>query len=142
MNLQIKAIFLCVLTLISCSRTKPRNQFIVASHGVLHRELINKYLKFYSSTLSLLKKVTVVLKVLPSFRDFNWVFSYQLTEIQLCYFFSCLLRPLRAKFESCLSEMKYPLANYNERVAQFSIMRSRLSQLSNIYCDCDQQFSI
>ena len=68
----------------------------------LHRELINEYLKFYSSALSLLKNITVVLKVLPSFRDF---FSYQLTEIQLCYFFSCLLlfEPLRAKFESCMS---------------------------------------
>ena len=62
--------FLCVLKLISCSRTKPRHQFIVASHGVLHRELINKYLKFYSSALSLLKKITVVLKFRLHFQIF------------------------------------------------------------------------
>ena len=141
MNLQIKAIFLCVLTLISCSRTKPRHQFIVASSFCIENLLINIW-SFVAQPCRCWKKVTVVLKVLPSFRDFNWVFSYQLTEIQLCYLFSCLLRPLRAKFESCLSEMKYPLANYNERVAQFSIMRSRLSQLSNKYCNGDRQFSM
>ena len=37
---------------------------------------------------------------------------------------------------------KYPLGNYNERVACFSIMRSRLSQLSDKYCDCDLSFSM
>ena len=74
--------FFYVLKLVSCSRTKPR---VINS---IYRELINKYLKFYGSALSqLLKTVTVVLKVLPSFRDF---FSYRLTEIELCYFFSCL----------------------------------------------------
>ena len=82
LNLQIQAIFFYVLKLVSCSRTKPR---MINS---IYRELINKYLKFYGSALSqLLKTVTVVLKVLPSFRDF---FSYRLTEIELCYFFSCL----------------------------------------------------
>ena len=51
-----------------CSKTNQlfQNQAqtsIYCSLFVLHRELINKYLKFYSSALSLLKKVTVVLKV-------------------------------------------------------------------------------
>ena len=100
-------------------------------------------MKFYSSTLSLLKKVTVVLKDLPSFRDFNWVFSYQLTEMQLCYFFSCLLRPLRAKIRVVFKWNEISVrTDYNERVTFFSIMWSPLSQLSNKYCDCELQFRI
>ena len=59
LNVQIKTTFFV------CSKTdklfqKPKYQFILASSFYI--ENVNKYLKFYSSTLSLLKKVTVVLK--------------------------------------------------------------------------------
>ena len=46
---------------------------IYCSLFVLHRELINKYLEFHSSALSLLKKITVVLKFRLHFHTFSLI---------------------------------------------------------------------
>ena len=119
--------FLCVLKLISCSRTKPKHQFIVASSFCIEKLLINIW--------------SFIAQPVAAKKDYScWKLRLHFESLISCL----ILFSSSSKFESCLSENETSVRKLQWAGchACFSIMRSCLSQLSNKYCDCDLPFSM